>query len=177
MKNKILLDLDGVLSDFINAAASFHKKDPSLVTCYGIEECWNIPRNKFWGPLGYDFWANLPLTQEAHTIVKMCENSVGQDNIGIFTSPCHTKGCTDGKRDWVAKHFPQFKRRCFTGKEKPFLASPHFLLIDDTEKQVDSFIEEGGWAFLFPRLWNRNKHLAEVALIELQRKLNFFVGK
>lgn len=167
MSRFILLDLDGVLADCVGAMAVVHDKDPSLVTKWGIEECWNISSEELWSPLDYNFWSNLPLTREAHQVVGYCSRAVGAENICILTSPSRNDGCMDGKRDWVKNNFPYFSKRLLIGSCKYFCASPQSLLIDDSEKNVDLFIEHGGQAFLFPRPWNKSRDEKEP--IELLR--------
>lgn len=175
LKKRIFIDLDGVLADFIGGAAKFHGKDPSLVIRYGIEECWGLTREQLWSPLGYDFWVNLELTQEAHTIVSMCEETVGVSNVCILTSPCHTPGCTDGKRSWVEKHFPQYSKQLLIGSAKHFCASSHSLLIDDSDDKITAFKEAGGRVFLFPRRWNSSRNVPFNSLDLLKMLLNLWV--
>ena len=177
MRRRVHLDLDGVLTDFVDAVARFHKKDPSLVVKYGLEECWGMDSKTLWEPLGYDFWANLPLTKEAHQIMDLCEEAVGRDSIFISTSPCLTKGSVEGKLDWVRKHFPDLARRTSVNKDKHGSASPFSLLIDDTKYKCDEYVAWGGHAFLFPRPWNEMRHLAHDPLEELVWALRAFTYK
>lgn len=158
MLNKIFIDMDGVLADFVGGAALFHKKDRWSVVTSDITECWNMPKEDFWKPLGYDFWVNLPKTEEADYIIGLCEEELPSENIAILTSPCKTNGCSDGKREWINKHFPKYKKRILMGSAKHFCASPDALLIDDSDDKIAKFVNAGGEGFLYPRPWNCNKH-------------------
>lgn len=173
-RKRIFLDLDGVLADLVGGAARIHNKSISLVTCYGLGKCWDMEESKVWEPLGYDFWANLELTPEAHQIVSMCEREVGAESVGILTSPCSTDGCMDGKRAWLRKHFPQFVKRALIGSPKYFCATPLSLLIDDSDYKVKEFWEHGGLTFLFPRPWNEARDKSYDPLGHLREALYDF---
>lgn len=172
---RVLLDLDGVLADFVGGAAKLFMKDVRTATCYGLENCWKIDKSYFWSCLDYDFWINLEPTQEADQIVKMCVEAVGLESIAILSHPCLTKGCSDGKRDWVHRHFPRLFKRILLGGAKHFCASYNSFLVDDTDDQVKSFMDHGGRAFLFPRPWNSGRDRIQDSLEALQSTLNTFV--
>ena len=159
MKKRIMLDVDGILANFVAGAAAFHGKDPASFSSGDIVETWGFTASDFWNPLGYDFWANLPVYDTAEEVVDICQKAVGPENVCLLTSPCATRGCAEGKIEWVRKHFPQFKRRVLVGEAKEFCASPTSMLVDDHDNNIDAFHRAGGWVFLYPRPWNRNRGL------------------
>lgn len=154
----ILLDMDGVLVDFMGGAcAAWEKPNPYVYGqrgSYDICGELGIHPNIFWSKLTFTFWANLKPLPWAKELVITLENAFGRDNICILTSPCGTFGCADGKISWLTKHFPEYRRRVLVGPPKHFCASPGSLLIDDYEKNIESFREHGGSAFLFAAPWN-----------------------
>ena len=174
-RKRILIDIDGVLADFVSGAAKLHGKDPSSVTTWHFFEQWGMTAADFWNPLGRDFWASLPLTVEAHWIMLVCETAVTRENICLLTSPCDTDGCLEGKRDWVRKHFPEYKRRLLIGAAKEFCASPQTMLVDDHDKNCDTFMLAGGWSCLFPRPWNRCAAFADFPVDQLKARLTEFM--
>lgn len=174
MTQRIFLDIDGVLADFIAGAACLHRQDPASVRTWDFFGQWGLTASDFWTPMGYDFWVNLPLTVEAREVVERCEKTVAPANVCLLTSPCETAGCLEGKRDWVRKHFPQFTRRCLIGAAKEFCASPESLLVDDHDKNCDAFTAAGGAACLFPRPWNANHSSANWPIVALQKALEEF---
>lgn len=174
MTRRVLLDVDGVLANFTAGAAALHGKDAESVTSWNFIESWGLTDSDFWTPMGYDFWANLPVYEDAEKVVDLCERAVGAEHVCLLTSPCNTLGCDDGKRAWVRKHFPQFKRRLQIGAAKEFSASPFSMLVDDHDNNVDAFKRAGGWTCLYPRPWNRNRHLVIPPLALLRSHLEVF---
>ena len=174
MRKRIFLDLDGVLADFVAGAARLHGKDPASVTTWDFFERWSLTAADFWNPLGREFWANLPLTPEAHQIVALCEQAVGKENICLLTSPCDTDGCPEGKRDWVKKHLPDYRRRLLIGAAKEFCATPRSLLVDDHDANCKAFLLAGGVPCLFPRPWNAYADRADKPLEVIQTIIGMF---
>jgi hypothetical protein len=158
-----LLDMDGVLFDFMTALAKVHNR-PSpydLESSYGIwdtEKLWGITEEQFWEPIQRDslnFWSNIPLTPEAKEIVAFAENKFGTENVAILTAPSDDPGAVPGKRISIAREFPQFEKKMLFGSAKQFLAAPNRFLIDDRDKNVDGFEAAGGHSIQVPRPWNR----------------------
>lgn len=155
MKVTCMLDMDGVLVDMVKGCFDFFNKQIPY-----RDVRWNLPpqlgmtQDEFWNPLGYDFWANLDWTHEGEELLSELE-SIYEKNIVLVSSPCDTPGCDEGKRAWVKKHLPEYKRRCFIGQDKFHLAAPNKILIDDHDPNIDKFREFRGHGCLVPRPWNR----------------------
>jgi hypothetical protein len=163
MKPIVFFDLDGVLANFVEGACKAHNStlhfEPHLVT-------WGFPAQigftgvddpRFWAPLGFDFWANLPAYEDGFALLKFAEETVGVERIGILTSPCDTPGCVDGKRAWVNRLLPSYRRRLFVGSAKELFAGPGKVLVDDHDPNCERFEVFGGRAVTPPRPWNRRK--------------------
>lgn len=150
-----LLDLDGCLVNFVKGAMELHKVEvkPREVI-YDFWKQMGLEANAFWSPLGRDFWANLEWTVEGEALLKMLEDRF-KDNLFILSSPCETDGCLQGKYDWVKKHMPKYRRKCFFGASKFAFASERHLLIDDMDYNCDKFYDAGGSVITVPRPWNR----------------------
>ena len=156
-----LVDLDGVLVDFVRGSFVFHQKSIPIKDVrwdfpkqIGFEGTWT---KDFWDPLGYDFWVNLEWTSEGKQLLTGLEELFG-DDIAIISSPCQTRGCRDGKGDWVEKHIPHYRKKVFLGSEKYRFAAPNKILFDDHEDNVKHFSNPdpkyNGKAILIPRPWN-----------------------
>jgi 5'(3')-deoxyribonucleotidase len=160
MSARIMLDMDGILADFVEGACVAHRAANPYeagATGWNIVDLLNKTPDAFWAGMGYGFWANLRKTPEADSIVREAERAVGRSNIGILSTPCLTPGCIDGKLDWLKEHYPEFARSyCFTAR-KEFAASKSAVLIDDADHNADAFTAAGGHAVLYPRPWNTNR--------------------
>lgn len=156
MTKHILLDMDGVLVDFIGGAYGLHQRPMPDAVPWRIWEEMGLTEEEFWAPMGHDFWANLPWTPEGQLLVRQLELMVGAENICLLTSPCLTPGCAEGKLAWIGRHLPQYRRQYLLGPAKGFAAGPGKVLVDDHEKNVADFRSMGGGAVLVPRPWNSN---------------------
>lgn len=180
---QILLDMDGVLADFVGGIARAHgRPDPytskSSFGVFDIERLWGMTSKEFWFPAdSLEFWAGLSPTPEAFPLVSLCQSLVGRHNIAILTSPSSSVQCIPGKRQWIDRYFPQYASRMIFGSAKQFLAAPHRILIDDRDSNVDSFIMAGGPAILLPRLWNRKWDRASTPLERIEGDLCAIMGQ
>ena len=162
---KILLDLDGVLVDFVSGACRAHGRpdpfaeplNPEVADQFGMDEIWGMDINEFWEPMKEaSFWEGLEFMPDAKEILKFCERAVGMDNVCLLTSPSRGSGPVVGKVNWIEKHMPEYKRRFLIGSAKEFCASRRSILIDDSDKNTEAFTEAGGNMILVPRAWNMN---------------------
>jgi 5'(3')-deoxyribonucleotidase len=160
---KCLLDLDGLLVDFCKGAHAYHNIPYSTGDSYpypkgfwDIDTLLPISQDDFWKPFGYDFWANLPWMEDGQQILQLVERLFGVENICICSCPPQDPNAVGGKIEWVKKNIPQYSRRCIITPRKEFCAHSNVVLIDDRDKNIDTFIENGGHGILVPRLWNRN---------------------
>lgn len=185
---KILIDLDGVVADFVGGVCKkFNRGNPYTgpmqnpprgEEAWGIEALLGIEKNVFWHACDYMFWANLKKTPEADWIIETCESL--SDDLCFLSSPCYTEGCLEGKRDWVNEHYPHIPLLLACSAErrgekqlapKQFCAGSDSILIDDHGPNVDSFVASGGRAFLFPRPWNRHHDRYDTVDFDLREAL------
>lgn len=156
-KPRCYLDFDGVLVDFVRGVQDFHGVQlPYDSIRWGLEDQMGFGDRKadFWAPLGYDFWANLPWTNDGKKILESVLSVFGEE-VGFITSPCQTLGCVDGKLAWARRELGrELAKKVFVGGSKSILANPHGLLIDDNDDNVANWREAGGHAILWPRPWN-----------------------
>lgn len=163
MTQRILLDMDGVLADFVGGACQIHSRDnPYQDVChngrYDIASILKMSNTEFWQPMGKDFWANLPLTAEALDLVDLVVGYFGLENVCILSSPNLNHESMMGKLIWIERHLPQFRRQFLFGPRKQFCAAPNHVLIDDHDDNARNFTAAGGKGFLYPRPWNSAHH-------------------
>lgn len=168
--NKALLDMDGVLAQFVEGAAKAHNRpdpfdnNPEALGVFDIEKIWKITPEEFWAPInsrGQSFWEDLDKTPEADEIVNIVTCTFGLSNVAILTAPSRDTSCYIGKFKWLDRHFPQFEGRVIFGSAKEFLAAPEHYLFDDRDKNVEAFDRAGGQGILVPRLWNKGHRRAD----------------
>lgn len=183
---RVLLDMDGVVADFVAGAKSVHYGKIPQSLYHDPADCgdkgWDILKHfdgtpeEFWSPFGYNFWKSLPPMPDAFAIYDTIERYVHKDNICFLTSPCRTEGCYEGKREWAHKHFPGVPILFSTSvpggsPPKQFVADHNSILIDDHSLNVRNWIDYDGIGFLYPRPWNSLYTKMGEALNELDRFL------
>lgn len=157
MKKTVLLDMDGVLVDFLRGAQEVHSHVEFPKDQYLDAKDLSMSKAEFFAPMGREFWVNLKPTKEMRKIIEIVESFVSRENVGILTSPCLTAGCPDGKRDWIRKHLPDgYVLRTVISNTKHYCAKPSTMLIDDQQRHCYDFWNEGGHSLLFPRPWNKS---------------------
>lgn len=160
---RALIDLDGVLVDFVGGMCKFHNKenpyykdenhgDFSLGGLLGLsnKEFFNVPKS---------FWARLAWISDGKDMLKIIEDAFGKDNCYIATACSLSDGAADGKREWLKHNLPDYfyKGRYLLGKPKFLMANPNHYLFDDKPQNIIEFNNNGGNGFLIKRPWNTIK--------------------
>lgn len=159
MTNIFLLDMDGVICNFVDglirsakwnlehedwASWSYHQT-------FGItdEEMWAFTKDEDW-------WADLPEYGWAKRLVTELQC---RGDIIFCTSPSLDHKCPGEKIQWLRNHgFMSHKKNDFQiGPRKDLMAGSGAILIDDYETNVSKFRDKGGTAILFPQPWNKNR--------------------
>jgi len=142
MSIQSLLDMDGVLVDFVGGACRLHGRANPYLSGYRdwliceSPEFNGMSMREFCAPMGREFWASLDWTEDGREILACVEAAFGPENVCILSAPMLTDGCIDGKRDWINKHIPQYKTRYLFGNAKHFAAAPGRFLIDDRDDNI-----------------------------------------
>lgn len=157
----ILLDMDGVIADFMGAILELHgqrelaDKWPDGEADYAV--VLGMTKDEFWKPvdgLGGRFWAEFPPYPWLNELLTLLRETAP---FTISTSPSRSAACASAKVEWLREHFQEPLYMDFMiGTQKYLLAKPDVVLIDDQHKNIDQFREHGGQAILFPQPWNSN---------------------
>lgn len=147
MKEKIFIDLDGVLANF---ELGVHNLG------FNLEKIMNSNDNKkkgfLWSTIrkNPDFWYNLELLEDALTLWDYFKNK----DVYILTGIPVTFGKEDfekvklAKVNWVKKHLNLNDDKiicCITSKKPSFIVPNHHnILIDDTTKNISNWLNAGG---------------------------------
>lgn len=164
----IYLDLDGVLGDFHSAALAAHGSTwrtndwPEPGTSWPKELPNGPPGSSehaaFWSPILAieDFFLTVKPFPWVHELVELCKSYVGPHSVVVLSGPASgTEREAQQKLRWLGNHGINLELKI--EKEKWRYSTPGTLLIDDWEKQVDSFYSKGqGVGILFPQPWSRN---------------------
>lgn len=158
----ILLDMDGVLSDFVGAASIAFNRNPVEVYMnwpmgtYDIAKVLETTTLGLWTRIdacGENFWATLRQYSWAKDLYEGCKKI---DDTYFLTSPSTDPACLSGKMKWICAFTESRDFRNFLiGPAKNLCAKPSNILVDDCDYNVDNFREAGGKAILFPQPWNK----------------------
>jgi 5'(3')-deoxyribonucleotidase len=159
---KCCIDIDGVLGDFPKHVAYWFNKP--YRNEYITPESYKMSSSQFYGQLDYAFWISMPLTREAKELVALVREHF--EDSCILTAPIQTTGCRQGKHDWIKKNFPAYEHKSLVGACKEFCASPDTVLIDDNDKNIETFRKAGGLGITFPRPWNKTRDLDPLVYVE-----------
>jgi len=164
--NRIFLDLDGVLADWLSPAVRAHGRDPDEVlaawpaSTYDLAEVLGVSTNALWKPIhaqGAAFWEQLEPYPWVHDMVRGCQEFAPTT---ILTSPSLDPMAAAGKVAWMQRVLGRDFRDFLIGPDKPSCARPGAVLIDDRDSGCEAFIAAGGHAVVFPQPWNSLRSLA-----------------
>lgn len=163
MISHILVDIDGVLADFVADALRVHGREGHSVTHWNFFEDFPMTLSDFWRGIdgeGEDFWLNL----KAYDWMDSLLSIVGEyGDFTLATTPSLSHHCCSGKRLWIQKHFGQRFTKYMIGGQKHLMAKPGVVLIDDNDDNVKKFADCGGAAILFPQPWNANRGMEPIS--------------
>lgn len=166
---KIVLDVDGVLVDFVGGTAKLMGFDPAVVTMWDYYPAIGTTEAEFWAKIdavGADFWATLEPYPWASDLVRQCKTVAPTI---LLTTPSLDPSSAHGKVRWMQATFGPKFRDYLIGPRKEFCAHPDTVLIDDSDANVEKFRDHGGGAILFPRPWNKNRDVADPLAYTLER--------
>jgi len=160
----IYLDLDGVVVDFVSAALKLfdaeHLQKDWPPGEWDITNVLGVSATDFWSRVdarGELFWKNLQVYPWAGCLLNLIDDYEWY----YATSPSRSHRSSSGKVLWMQEQHGTHFRRYVLGEHKHLLAKSDALLIDDNQKNVERFVENGGKSILFPRPWNRLHHIDE----------------
>lgn len=163
-KTQILLDMDGVLADFLSGALEALNRDFNRdITIeqyvdrfgqWGTYDFYGISQKEFWDSIQNtpNFWYNLkplPWYKELHEMLS------GIGEVTILTTPSLDPSCAMQKLQWLNDKMGIGSNQVLMGARKYLLAG-NGILIDDYSENVNKFKQAGGDAILIPSNWNTN---------------------
>lgn len=168
MTTRVLLDLDGVLVDFVRGICEAHGVDSPHTgqSSYDTAALLGMTDREFWVPANdVTFWENLEWTPDGKQILEIVSRYFHHDQICLLTSPSQAPEAAAGKMRWIQRELPDFSRQFLIGPVKHFCAHPEAFLIDDHDVNCDLFAFHGGRTLRVPRPWNSNWMLDPLSYI------------
>lgn len=184
MKKKrlqFLLDMDGVLVDFISGALEAlnkeYKKDITLEQYareFGVWDTYDyygITQEDFWRTIEAVpyFWLDLkplPWYKELYDYL----SSIG--DVTIVTAPSQSMNCIREKYSWLYRYLNLTIKDVVMANKKYLLTAHGNVLIDDYSKNVSEFKGSGGKAVLVPSTWNTVDLTGDIVIDKIRRELN-----
>lgn len=156
MAKTILLDVDGVLCNFIDGIIKskgldithdqWHNWNHHIHLGMTDEEFWEITRVPDW-------WLNLQPYPWASDLIGLFNDFF---DVVYCTSPSLDSSCPSQKVEWLRRHgfMSETRNDYIIAPKKELLARPDAILIDDSFNNCDRFRMAGGTAIVFPQPWN-----------------------
>lgn len=163
MSKNILLDLDGVLANFLQGAINVLNRrldktvtEEQFVTEFGewgINKYFGVSLPDFWTAIESesDFWLNLKPLPWAKQLYEWLSSEY---EVTIVTSPSGDPDCARQKLEWLKKHFGITPDKVFIGSRKYLMAREGNVLIDDWSENVNKFVNVGGKGICVQGNWN-----------------------
>jgi 5'(3')-deoxyribonucleotidase len=157
----IYLDLDGPFVNWTKGVFDLFGEELTPEVFKDIDvnaaEALGVKKSEIWARIsraGHKWWAEL----EPHPWSRFFFEELSRiDEVIILSSPSHIPAGSSGKVKWMKNFFGGNFRQYILTSRKDLLAKPGDVLIDDINKNVDAFNQNGGNGILFPRPWNRSK--------------------
>jgi 5'(3')-deoxyribonucleotidase len=173
VKTKIvLLDMDGVLANFVQAMIDTHGWDlrHDQYESWAFHQSLGMSDEQFWQPTEEPgWWLNIKPYPWAKEVVEMC-GRVGK--VVFCTSPSAHAACASEKVQWLRDHGLMGLRevRYQIGCHKELFAASGAVLIDDFDRNIAAFRQAGGLSITFPQPWNRMRNVDRLSHLADQLK-------
>jgi len=158
----IICDVDGVLADSITKTVLTHMDGDRAATAYTMSawpagvypmhEVLEITADELWRPIdtAESWWLTVEPYPWTYPLVAALRDLATK--LTIASVP--RAGSERHKREWMRIRAAQADHYVLCTPNKACLAGPDCVLIDDSDREVESFIAAGGRAVLFPQRWN-----------------------
>lgn len=163
---RIILDMDEVLTDFVEGACRTHGTTKSKLHEVWEPGDWDMTKplgvssNQFWKNIreeGSDFWENLSPTPWMEELINWIDLTC--DDWHIVTAPDNTPECHLGKTRWIKTYLGSRFDKFSVTRHKHIFAQPGVVIIDDRQETVSRFVDNGGSGIVFPAHHNVNYQL------------------
>lgn len=163
MTEMILLDMDGVIANFVASSL----KVCNIPLTHEQVARWDfynghITESEFWRAIDTtpDFWKDIQPYEWAEELVEMCRDIAP---VYFCSSPAMHHVSASDKIWWLRTHgfMKADEDNYVLTKHKWINAGPKRILIDDATHQIDRFNLHGGIGLTFPQPWNDGALIAQ----------------
>lgn len=177
-EKNLLLDIDGVMANFIEGVSRHFKVDLSKLDSWHVNKHVGLTLNEFWRSIHCNqyFWEMLPDYDWTFELFAICKGMF-RDNMYFCSSPSMSEHAYSGKYLWINDRFPTMNNKLILTNNKHLLANKNTILIDDSDKNCKQFYQSGGQYILFPQPWNNNRGLVPDRIDYVKDKLNQLTNK
>lgn len=180
MITEVLLDMDGVLVNFIEGTLALHEIEvnpyslPENHGSWDVDKMIGISYQDMMSPMTVEFWRDLNWMPDGPDILRTIEKKFGRENVCLLSNPSASSKAMEGKLLWIERHIPDYRNRFLFGPSKQFAGHHARLLIDDSDSNIKQYAcrktKTKYPSILVPRLWNR-MHWHESPLEHLEHHL------
>ena len=141
--NKIFVDMDGVLADFVRGVES----SKYLNGPFDRQADYDDQKLKF---SNAGLFRDLPPMKDMQALVNYCKNCGIDWEILSCSGMLNRTKVTKDKIDWIRKYVhPSVIITCtLKGKDKAVFARPGHVLIDDKQSNIKAWQDAGGYGIL-----------------------------
>lgn len=154
----ILLDMDGVISNFVDEVIATFGWDMKHddYTSWAYHQQMGLSDERFWARIDSEFWGRIRPYPWARRLVSEMRD---MGEVIFATSPSLDPESLSAKVRWLRKHELMYQKwnEFMIGPHKHLMAKPGVILIDDSDANVAKFRAAGGTAILFPQPWNERR--------------------
>lgn len=172
----VAVDLDGVLAKFIDSAMRVN--GGQYIESAYPRGVWDIAPHmglsdeQFWRSIDATpyFWERLQPYPWVRRIMELALS--WGDEVILLSTPSLHPSSRSGKMQWVYDHIHSLdlpgirKVELHLGAKKHWLSQSGRMLIDDNERNCESWSDRGGDVILFPQPWNRAYEQREILFRE-----------
>ena len=171
----VFVDLDGTLTDFVpQAYAACGVPEAEIALLESQIPDWgslHVPlcmsKAEMWARIearGDHFWSSMPWRETGRDVLREAER---MGKVYLASSPTRSTESLQGKHRWVCRHLPEYRDRLILIGDKHLLAAPNRVLIDDSPRNCERFIAEGGQALLVAHAYNKKSRLPRLQISDL----------
>ncbi len=158
----ILLDMDGVIVNFVEGANKVHYKTPIIWNRWEAYKDAGLTTSDFWEKItnkGERFWYELEPYPWANELINILTRQFGL-NIIFCSTPAKDGYSAAGKMHWLEKYYPTYAGDFILTPRKDILSNSGCIMLDDSDDNINAY---SGDRILFPQPWNKNKGKHKIA--------------